>query len=87
VGLWLKNAAGGRKRSGDREIARDRAAEKSWQSATVELPAIGMISHKEIATIAMDRAKNARMENQLQTAQPGPATKVLKSSTKGRRKK
>jgi len=35
----------------------------------------------------MDRAKNARMENQLQTAQPGPATKVLKSSTKGRRKK
>jgi hypothetical protein len=46
-----------------------------------------MISHKEIATIAMDRAKNARMENQLQTAQPGPATKVLKSSTKGRRKK
>jgi hypothetical protein len=48
VGLWLKNAAGGRKRSGDREIARDRAAEKSWQSATVELPAVGMITTKRL---------------------------------------
>jgi hypothetical protein len=35
----------------------------------------------------MDRPKDAEMEKQLQTAQQGPATKVLKSSAKGRRKK
>jgi hypothetical protein len=43
--------------------------------------------HKEIATIVMDRPKDAEMEKQLQTAQQGPATKVLKSSAKDRRKK